>query len=189
MVHVMVDLETMGTGKQAAFVQIGAVKFTPFGAPLPEQPEPAAPTVFYRNVTLDSAVRLGLKMDVSTINWWLHNAPNAARESLRVPEPQPAQKVLQELKRFVNWNEDYVWAKGPGFDLAILSEAYRMMGDRYGLCNFAHERCVRTVLDWGKVPVEFERQGVEHNALADAWHQARCVQMAARQLGLSEMMI
>lgn len=181
----MIDLETMGQGKQAAFVQVAAVKFNPFGAPLPEMAAGQVPlvpsTTFYRNVSLDSAVRLGLKMDVSTVEWWLKRDAS----SLFDPEPQPIQKVMADLKKFVNWKEDFVWSKGPGFDCAILSEAYRMAGDKWGLCNFAHERCVRTVIDWSKIPADMEQSGVTHNALDDAWHQARLVQEAARRFGLN----
>jgi len=186
---IMVDLETFGTGKRAAFVQIAAVKFTAFGAPLPVEPEPTAPTVFYANVAVDTCVKLGLQMDTDTLLWWLRDAPQAARVSLFDPAPQPVQTVLANFKRFVVWKEDFVWSKGAGFDLSILSEAYRLNGDKYGAFSFAKERDVRTVYDWGGISVEDDRNvpGEQaHNALADAWHQARMVQQAARNLGLAK---
>lgn len=187
MADVMIDIETMGTGKRAAIVQLGAVKFSALGAPLPEICIPDAPNVLYVNVSLESCVKMGMQMDASTLDFWLHKAPEEARRSLTEPQPITIQAALARLKKFVDWKQDFVWAKGPSFDHAILSEAFRLSGDTYGAWNFARERCVRTALDWGRVSKEFEAKGVEHNALADAWHQARCVQYAASNLGLSQI--
>lgn len=74
--EVMLDLETMGNGPDAAIVAIGAVAFSLERAEI-------SPSVFYRLVTLESAVRQGGSIEPSTVIWWLQQSDEAREEITR----------------------------------------------------------------------------------------------------------
>lgn len=183
MAEIMIDLETMGTGKDAAFVAIGAVRFD-MDTPLPMAPSMGSPIQSLKiNVDLQSVLDLGMRVDGSTISWWLEQSAEA-RAALFNPEPVPVLHALKQLKAFIDWRKDYVWAKGPGFDLAILSTAYRFAGDKYGAFSFGREMCVRTIMRRaGVTDADYAREDVAHSALDDAWHQARVVQECWKRIG------
>ena len=61
--NVMFDLETMGSGPDAAIVAIGAVEFDTVTALLGRR--------FYRVVNLASAVAAGGVIAPSTVLWWM----------------------------------------------------------------------------------------------------------------------
>lgn len=75
MSHIMLDLETMGNGSQAAIIAIGAVAFDLSGIK----------DRFYTQVSLESSVRAGLIADPSTIMWWMQKS-DEARAALEVLE-------------------------------------------------------------------------------------------------------
>ena len=67
--HIMIDLETMGTRADAPIVSIGAVAFDAKGID----------REFYCTVSLHSAVRSGAVIDPSTVMWWLVRQNRAGR--------------------------------------------------------------------------------------------------------------
>lgn len=164
MVDVMLDLETMGTGPQAAIIAIGAVKFDISAQEIGER--------FYRVVDLESAVACGGVMDASTVLWWLKQS-DAARAAF----DRSGDHIAVALQQFAGWMEDRsnvvvrVWGNGAAFDNVILASAYR----RIGLTQpwpTRNDRCYRTVK--ALYPeVKIQRVGVHHNALDDAESQAR----------------
>ena len=82
--HVMLDLETMGTGPTAAITAIGAVAFSV---------EAGITDTFYKKVDLESSVRNGGTMDPGTVIWWLGQSDAARKEmaalrkSAKAPDP------------------------------------------------------------------------------------------------------
>lgn len=72
---VMLDLETMGQGPDAAIVAIGAVSFDLEAGKLGSE--------FYTVVDLTSSVEAGGKMDPSTVLWWLQQSEQARSELKR----------------------------------------------------------------------------------------------------------
>jgi exodeoxyribonuclease VIII len=155
--HIMLDLETLGNKPGAVIVAIGAVIFG--GGVLGRE--------FYSRINAESAVRSGLKLDVSTVLWWMKQN-DAAREELNKPGEDIA-VALECFKDFVPTNA-IVWGNGSDFDNTLLSAAY----DACGMAlpwKFYNNRCYRTVK--GMFPdVKLERVGTAHNALDDAKSQA-----------------
>jgi exodeoxyribonuclease VIII len=162
---VMVDLETMGKGPDAAVVAIGAVFMDLKG--LRAGPE------FYREVSLCSAVRFGGQMDPETVLWWM-----GQKDEARAMFRNPGGHITEVLAGFSVWaqatcpaSELAVWGNGAAFDCVVLRRSY----ERAGLAtpwNWWNDRCYRTMKKLhGHVP-EVHRTGVAHHALQDARYQA-----------------
>ena len=85
---------------------------------------------------------------------------------------------------FAEWYDthdpDEVWANSPKFDAAMLEAAYDAV-DESVPWDFHQLRDVRTVRALPGA-VELEQDGVEHDALDDAVHQARAVAATLRAL-------
>lgn len=179
--EVMLDLETFGTGRDAAIVTIGAVEFG--SSALGPDSE------FYRRIAFNSP-GFGVT-DTATVVWWLKQSEDARTEL--VSEPRVLLK--DALADFASWLRkiapdagDYrtglrLWSNGPTFDEVILRDAYV----RTGLLvpwHFKASRCCRTILGeaqaLGFLPRNTTTKGVKHSALDDAHHQAKGV-MAIRQ--------
>lgn len=171
--HVMLDLETMGQGPTAAIVSIGAVQFglTENGA------EWLGPS-FYRAVKLASAMASGGTVDASTVLWWLRQS-DAARDALQDPAAVTLDEALSEFRYWCNGLSSSaapprvcMWGNGAAFDNVILRGAF----ERHGIVPpWSHwdDRCFRTMKREHAHIGPPQRQGVHHNALDDAMHQAR----------------
>lgn len=156
--HVMVDLETLGNNSNSVIVAIGAVAFGAQGCR----------DTFYKVVDPESCVRVGLHMDTSTVMWWL-NREQAARDAIC----QPGTPLGDALLGLYNWYPDgaCLWGNGATFDNVILDNAYKAIGLTPPWKYTAH-RCYRTVKALFPID-ETPFEGVKHNALADAAHQAK----------------
>lgn len=166
--HVMLDLETMGVAHNAAIVSIGAVRFSPLSGEIASR--------FKRNITLESCAEVGLKMDPGTIMWWMRQGDNA-RKNLEGGEP-----LSHVLSDFTKWMNDAVlggvWGNGAEFDNVILTSAYTAFGLK-APWKYALNRCYRTVKALSGISLP-DMQGVKHDALDDAEHQARCLSLIFR---------
>lgn len=183
MTHIMVDLETWGCVPGSDIRSIGAVVFDPVAGTLGEE--------FYVNVI--GGGKHGLTHDPDTVNWWSKQSEEAQQRLLvdRV-------SLMEGLSKFSQWVYDVaphehghpvggwpcpeirLWAHGPHFDEAILAACHRATGQTIPWHYRAPRDC-RTIWEAvGGVEVSFE--GVQHDALADAKHQARCVIEAYRKL-------
>lgn len=178
MQHVMIDLETMGTGLNSAIVAIAAVRFDPATGQIGDS--------FYRDVTLDTSVRYGGLMDPSTVMWWM-GQPDGARAAFKDGQAQ-AIGLPQAVSEFAGWlgTGAKPWGNGATFDLAILRSAFSRLGMETPW-KFWDERDVRTVVEMGQaVGIDPKRdipfQGTRHNALDDSRHQARYVSAIWRRL-------
>lgn len=168
--HLSVDLETMGTNPDAPINSIGGKFFDPeTGEMGPEFSK-----------TIDAKTGGGT-VDISTIEWWLVQS-SEARSAILVNQI-PLDDALLQFREFISEHSDekfvQVWGNGATFDNAILRRSYERQGIpcpwRY--CN---DRDVRTIVELGKTigfdartAIPFE--GVPHNALDDARHQAKYV--------------
>lgn len=167
MQHIMLDLETMGTGPNAAIVAIGAVEFdlTDTGGALGD--------AFYQCISLENAMASGGQVDASTVLWWMKQSDEA-----RAMFTRPAIDASPALLQFGNWVAGCsspahvrVWGNGASFDNVILASAYRRAGLALPWNNF-NDRCYRTVKAM-QPDLKLQRTGTHHNALDDARSQAR----------------
>ena len=158
----MLDIETLGSKPGSVITSIGAVKFG----------DGVITERFYRRIDPQSCVDVGLKMDVSTVLWWMKQSDDARAEFEGAAKPLP--HALLAFKQFVGNTEAQdgaqVWGNGAAFDNALLSAAF-------DACNlprpwkYSNDRCYRTVK--ALFPsIQIQRTGVHHNALNDAESQA-----------------
>ncbi|HCO7635637.1 TPA: 3'-5' exoribonuclease [Escherichia coli] len=171
--HLMIDIETMGTNTNAPIVVIGAVFFAP-------QTGEIGP-VFYIVISLTDAMNTGAVPDGGTIEWWLKQSSEARAAILT--DQVKLKDALSQFREFINEYSDekfvQVWGNGATFDNAILRISYERL-DIPCPWRYHNDRDVRTIVELGKT-IDFDArtvipfEGVRHNALDDARHQAKYV--------------
>lgn len=161
--YIMLDLEAMGTGPDAAIVAIGACAFDLTGVL----------STFYQAVDLQSSLDNGGTCNGATIMWWLQQAPEARLALTRDPV-----HIDEALAKFTDWYRAWtglspyatVWGDGSDFDNVVLASAYK----RAGLLKpwgYKQNRDYRTMKNLRPDIVKPEI-GVAHNARDDAVAQA-----------------
>lgn len=172
MQHIMLDLETMGTGPNAAIVAIGAVEFdlTDTGG--------ALGSTFYQTIGLAAAMHHGGQVDANTVLWWMKQSDQARAMFQQGQDGDPSEHpwVLSRFAEFMcslgtDANKVRVWGNGASFDNVILASAYRRAGLALPWNGF-NDRCYRTVKAM-QPDLKLQRTGTHHNALDDARSQAR----------------
>lgn len=159
--QIMLDIETMGNGSQAAIIAVGAVAFDINGVH----------AKFYAQCTLESSVKAGLVMDTSTVLWWLRQSEQARAAFEYNEKADPLSEALMGFSVFCWENQvSGMWGNGATFDNVIMSNAYKLTGLEQPW-KFWHDRCYRTVKSMYP-DVELVRTGTHHNAVDDAESQA-----------------
>lgn len=166
--NVMLDLETMGSGSDAAIIAIGAVEFDILSRSIGDG--------FYQIITLESSVSQGGVIDPATVLWWLKQSDQARAELQR-----PGIHIDDALNRFAVWlsnissgqpQEVCIWGNGAAFDNAILASAYRRVEIPQPWKHW-NDRCYRTIKAMHP-HTKLQRLGTHHNAQNDAlsqtWH-------------------
>jgi DNA polymerase III epsilon subunit-like protein len=135
---VMLDLETMGSTSNSAIVSIGAVEFNIETGETGRE--------FYRVVNLKSCLDFGLKIDASTVYWWLQQSQDA-RDAICDKNNDEIQNVLHEFSLWMNDSiqDIQIWGNGSRFDIGILSDAYIACKLKIPW-NYTKERDVRTLV-------------------------------------------
>jgi len=159
--HLMLDIETMGTESFSSIVSIGALEFDIETGNTGEE--------FYVNVDLQSCINLGLKVNGSTIMWWLQQNEQA-RKDLVSGKPLLLRSALSMFSLFCN--KDYkIWGNSARFDCGILQNAYAKAKLPIPW-HYRNERCVRTLVSFNPEIMEnFPSIGTAHNAISDCYFQ------------------
>ena len=175
-IHIMVDLETLGTKPGCRILSIGACRFLLNDREIQE--------VFSTSIAADTQHKLDIP-EQSTLDWWAKQSDEAIAEAFHNKD---AVDIKLALNYFTDWITDiksnlgadrvYIWGKGATFDEPILAEAMR----RYSITpawTFRDSMCFRTLAEVGKLIncKEPEFIGTKHSALSDAIHQAKWADM------------
>ena len=185
---VMIDLETLGQEAGAVITSISAVKFNIITGETGEE--------FSQAITLKSSLEYGLSIDPDTVMWWMQQGDDS-RNKL-VLDNANAKHLSSVLYAFAFWlvegdksgggvkliNDNIqVWGRGPRFECALLSAAYKVGGYNRTPWNFRNERCVRTIEMFNpKLKKNTPFIGILHNGIDDAKHQIKYVSSIYRQL-------
>lgn len=181
--HIMVDLETLGTGDHAPIIQIGAVRFDWRASPdAPEGWVSSPYGEFRRNIKWRSS-GFGT-IDPDTMLWWLKQDERTRQQ---VFDQDVAVDLTTAIADFYAWVQEGgpvegVWADSPSFDLRLLRQAAERVRKGW-IFTHRQERDVRTLKKElaveGDVP---EFVGKQHDALDDAHFQALLVCNVMRRL-------
>lgn len=171
--HVMLDIETWGTKRDAVTISIGACVFDPHTTEISDS--------FYVAIDPESCHAAGCSMDVSTLIWWMDPARTVPRERWLA---QNKVDLYTALDGFHQWCPDgCVWGNGSDFDNAIVSTLYGKMGLEQPW-KFWNNRCYRTLKSLAPA-IKLLRDGDHHDALDDAVSQAKHMQAVVAHLGLT----
>jgi hypothetical protein len=190
MKHLMLDIETWGQGSNSVIVQLSAATFDietgQYG------------TTFNMFIDPNSSVQHGLKIEPSTILWWLNQSEAARNNMVRSVNTTIGVNTLPiVLADFSRWFKEHcdkdtiVWGRGPRFDFGLLTDSYNAIGVPIPW-NFRNEMCVRT-MEWLRPdvkktinPVDAVGHGSEgggmHNGLTDAIYQLKYVSAIFKNL-------
>lgn len=174
-VHVMHDIETFATSKNALITALGACKFDPHGGEILDS--------FYIDIDPISAEAYGQKISAQTIMWWFDPARDDARKQFH-PGVERID-LFSALDGYAEWfgpDSLPTWGNAATFDNERLRDGYALI-NRKTPWEFWDDRCYRTLKNLAP-GVKLERVGVHHNALGDALSQAKHAQAIVRHLGL-----
>ena len=161
MKDVMLNIETMGIGADAAVIAIGAAFFG----------NGKIGRTFHRRIPIEDAEKYG-KIDGSTVRWWMQQS-DKARKRVMDSDKGDTIGVLLDFAKFLGKDKDDVkiWGNGASFDNVILAGLYKRAGLEQPW-KFWNDRCYRTIKALSP-NTKIKHKGVEHDALDDAIAQAK----------------
>jgi len=164
----MQDVETLGVRSGSVLPALGAAFFDA------ETGEIGA--TFYREINIASSLALGATTDASTLDWWKKQKPEAQALIFNTLSGGVSLTcALADYREFIAAHcplkSVRIWGNGADFDQALVAAAYHQVGQQPPWTPW-NSRCFRTLKNLypGHEPT---REGVHHNALADALHQAK----------------
>ena len=159
--QVMVDLETLDTEPNAHILSIGACMLHDTAQN------------FYRAIGTKEQHR---SVSNDTLDWWCNQSQEAQDEVLRETDVILKDALVDFIQFYKESGATHIWAHGCDFDCSILHHAFRQH-DLKTPWMFWNTEHTRTAISMAKrfknQTFEPDRQGVYHNALADAQHQTR----------------
>ena len=169
----MIDLETLDTSASAVVLTVGAVKFN----------RDTIADELYIKLDVDEQITRGRTVDDGTVIWWAGQPELIQDEAMGTDNRTPVADAIRHLNKFMVGTE-CTWGQGYGFDMTIIEDLYKMYGHNKPW-NFWNLRDSRTVFKMMPTdPVKTIPKVAAHNALADAHHQALCLQWCYKELGL-----
>lgn len=166
MTDLMIDIETLGNGKDKTICQIGACSFNRETGEIGK--------TFKRNIDAASHEKVGGRLDASTVYWWLSQKPEAIASILAEPR-EDIRIVMNDLNLFLQ-DAKAIWSHAT-FDFVTIQETLKQL-DIKPLFSFRTARDIRTLVDLGKISTsDFNvSRTVHHDALDDCLTQVKyCV--------------
>ena len=135
-------------------------------------------------IDIDEQDALGRTASDSTLEWWSKQNKKVREEAF---DQKGSISVNETLKQINKWmvGVDVLWGQGYGFDMTILENMYRSVGVPIPW-NFWQVRDSRTLFKCCKEDPRKSMQTDLHNALADAYFQAKSIQVAYKELGVKQ---
>lgn len=169
--HVMLDLETLSTRKNAAIIQIAAIAFDPTAGADPA----ASGWQSFNRYVIDNEGHVNPR----TVAWWMQQ-PTAASIGKKIETTGVSlDEALRDLHEWYKnqSNVEAVWSHGATFDIPIIEQRCAELG-REIPWHYRHPRDTRTLyaLAPGGMPaVEGYGGALTHDALFDCEIQIKQV--------------
>ena len=164
----MIDFETLGNGKNAAVVQIGACYFDKLTGKIGNKLD--------IRITPESAVKSGADMDASTVLWWLDQSEEARTAVFKGPAID-IRAAFIGLNNFLA-NAEAIWSHAT-FDFVILQETLKRLEIRPTF-RYSAAKDIRTLQYLAPLTKEemagLTREGIHHDGFSDCLFQVKyCV--------------
>lgn len=163
--HVILDLETLGTRPGSVILTIGAVLLSKSGIE----------DNFYRAIQIESCAAAGLKIDPSTLLWWMDQEKPAIDAAFHDEAAITLDQALQEFAIWIpaSFAKVPLWGNGANFDNSLL-EAAHLAAQLPVPWKYSQDRCFRTLraLHPEIEAPEWPTDSIKHHALHDAQHEA-----------------
>jgi len=175
--HGMIDLETLGVDPDCVILTVGAIKFDPY-----TDVEPHGG--LYLRCNVDEQTSAGRSVDDNTLAWWAKQEDSVREEAFSDGDRVSMDELTKAINKFCV-GLDYIWCQGPTFDFVILQHLYKQVG-KPAPWNYWQIRDSRTL--FGMMPKDPRKEIQEelHNALADCYYQAKCVQQSYKHFHVSK---
>lgn len=169
--HIMLDIETLGTGSNSLVLSIGAVEFTLGGT---------VHRMFSVNLpVLEQIINPTVEVDMATIKWWKAQSDEAKKALLSKKTSKTIKEGLLAFVGFIKCFENpLLWGNGCTFDNVILRNLFKSFNLEFPT-PFWTDMDVRTIVnvyDYEKVNrLTGKFEGTKHDAIADCLHQVKLV--------------
>jgi len=168
-VHVMVDLETLGTKSDAAILALGAIVF------VCEGDKPRIVEEFYETVDIESSIKHG-SISGDTLKWWILQTDNAKKEL--AAKGITIKQCMKKFRCFVgkynssNIRDFYIWGNGAAFDNVVIKSCMESLEidvpwtHKQDMCfrtikNLYPEMIIKPPADKAHIAIEDTRAQVE----------------------------
>lgn len=170
-VHIMLDIETLGTRVGSVVLSAAFVRFSDFQST-------------GCNLSIGEQQVIGLEIDPQTELWWREQSAEAWRGATE--NPVQLVPALQHFAAWLAWARGdastlYIWCHGASFDAPLLAEVYRLAGVPLPW-GYRDIRDTRTLYDLAGVDPRDFSYGTLHNARDDAIAQTQAAVEALRRL-------
>lgn len=171
--QITVDLETLGRGESAFFVQIAAVEFDKDGNILDS---------FERNILFDEYQKYNFTMDIPTFAWWI----NQSREAQNSVFSNSLDRVTIKtaLVEFEEWilskGECNIWQHST-FDAPKITYAINEVLKHDQKIKYHWWKDIRTLTETTGIQ-KSRVTGIAHNALDDCINQAHYITKCLKQV-------
>jgi len=195
--NVMIDIETLATGKDAVVLSIAAVAFdiNPYTMKGDDRPKAQiSPEALHIGLSVTEQIQMGRHVSDDTLAWWMQTLGGMDGSAMPDGEALPCADALGKLQDYLRKASDgfelkdtefdvSVWCRGPQFDWAILEDLSAQYGVKLGV-KYSKVFDTRTA---GLFASTRERQTMEkskaHNALEDCFSQIRDLEHVAATIG------
>lgn len=175
--HATIDLETLDVIPSATVLSLGAVKFDPFSETEPH-------SELYLKIQIDDQDRLNRSTSDSTIAWWSRQDPAIMEEAFDQTDAVTVDEALRQLNKWCVGVDEF-WGQGYGFDFTMLEDMYRSIGKPIPW-QFWQISDSRTITKRMPRDPRKDMQTDLHNALADAYYQAKAIQKIFYHFGFEK---
>lgn len=169
MMHLMADLETLGTSPQAVVLSVGVVAFDSTGIKADKE----------WHLDVDAQISQGRRIDWDTLKFWFKQNEKA-KEIFNVNHRTSLTFFAGEFNQFCRMHggpSPKPWGNGASFDIPIIESLLRknQPADVKLPWKFWEHRCFRTIKAITNCDKLIPFEGERHGALVDARHQAKCL--------------
>ena len=163
--NMMIDIETLGNVPYSVILSIRAVEFNHKTGRTGRE--------FYCIIDPVSCQKHGLKIEASTVLWWLAQSSEARSEFIGNKVKLDIKTALTHFSKYLSKCDKKVniWANSPSFDCARIREAYTLVQIKDVPWSYRQERDYRTLVAQYPNGLPKNKNRVQHNALDDCYNQ------------------